>query len=510
MGLFLYGAAVQGIQGFIFETSKLKEIVGASELVEQVCTSLFKEFINEDKVKIILSAAGNIRLYAESRDNLMELVLKFPKAVQESASGITISQAVFESTGDEIAKSDFDRLEENLKIQRNIPVRPIGVTGCAIERFCRIGKSAVERDKDGSLLDMGTKKKVSSVTKIKTEEENANENKKSAHRRLTEKLLKGERFRVLNGKAVRFPFDMKYITSNDCRWLAVIHADGNNLGKHIQVLEGGEPPAKLYKDFSRKLENATCRAASNAFDTVIQNKIISEEIILNNNFFPLRPIVIGGDDISIICRADIAIEFTSTYLEAFEAETKEAFDGRKFTACAGISFVKESYPFHYAIHLAEELCSAAKSKSKKVNTDEVPASLAFHKVHSSFVDSYASIKDTVLCVKGSDDYPDLGFDFGPYSINEDVKDMTAISELLGKIKVITDLETEKRPSPVAGLRKWLSALYDNRGAADQLLTRLNQIHGESMGELNLIAPVNDNNKTIVYDLLSLLSLKGGE
>ena len=33
---FLYGAAVQGIQSFIFQTNALKEIAGASELVEQI------------------------------------------------------------------------------------------------------------------------------------------------------------------------------------------------------------------------------------------------------------------------------------------------------------------------------------------------------------------------------------------------------------------------------------------------------------------------------------------
>ena len=30
---YLYGASVQGIQSFIFQTDKLKEIVGASNLV---------------------------------------------------------------------------------------------------------------------------------------------------------------------------------------------------------------------------------------------------------------------------------------------------------------------------------------------------------------------------------------------------------------------------------------------------------------------------------------------
>ena len=48
MGKYLYAAAVQGIQSFIFQTNRLKEIVGASELVEEICTSAFSELLGVD------------------------------------------------------------------------------------------------------------------------------------------------------------------------------------------------------------------------------------------------------------------------------------------------------------------------------------------------------------------------------------------------------------------------------------------------------------------------------
>ena len=40
---YLYGASVQGIQDFIFQTNELKDIVGASELVAEICTRLFRD-----------------------------------------------------------------------------------------------------------------------------------------------------------------------------------------------------------------------------------------------------------------------------------------------------------------------------------------------------------------------------------------------------------------------------------------------------------------------------------
>ena len=48
MTKFLYGASVQGIQRFIFQTNDLKDIVGASELVEFICTDLFQQTVGEE------------------------------------------------------------------------------------------------------------------------------------------------------------------------------------------------------------------------------------------------------------------------------------------------------------------------------------------------------------------------------------------------------------------------------------------------------------------------------
>ena len=47
MSKYLYGAAVQGIQNFIFQTNKLRDIIGASELVARVCTTMFSDLMGE-------------------------------------------------------------------------------------------------------------------------------------------------------------------------------------------------------------------------------------------------------------------------------------------------------------------------------------------------------------------------------------------------------------------------------------------------------------------------------
>ena len=96
---YLYGASVQGIQSFIFQTNKLKEIVGASELVEQICTNEFDAFCEEKGIKLfpddfIIKVAGNIKYLFQSDDDCKQVIKEFPKHIANLAPGITISQAV--------------------------------------------------------------------------------------------------------------------------------------------------------------------------------------------------------------------------------------------------------------------------------------------------------------------------------------------------------------------------------------------------------------------------------
>ena len=461
MSKFMYGASVQGIQGFIFETNKLKEIVGASEIVEEICTKLLKDFYKGSDDNIILSAAGNIKIIADSKNDFKKLVREFPKAVAELAPGITISQAVVECNDE---KQGIQPLEEALKQQRNKQMRPTEISALGIERSRRTGKSAVENVKikkdKREIVDNATKKKIDASKK--------------------NSLIK-----KLDANPGSFSNDMKELTSKDSSWLAVIHADGNSLGKVIQNL------GKVsIKEFSKKLNKVTEESAKCAFDKVISNSTFYDK-------YPFRPIVIGGDDLTVICRADLALDFIGSYLKAFQENGKEF----NLTASAGIAFVKESYPFHYAIDLAEELCGVSKAKSRE------KASVSFHKVQSSFMDSYSEIKKRELTAKGID------LSNGPYFLDD-------LDKLQYMVKVVSE-----KDAPKSGIRKWLSELHNNKDSASQLMDRIIEItkqnhkNKEYISKLKLEQPFQkykekdadeEKEKTHLYDLLSIASLKGGE
>lgn len=494
MGKYLYGASIQGIQNFILQTNELKDIVGASELVNNICEEAFAEFEVKNE-NSILRAAGNIRHIFDKKEDCENAVRKFPKKVMEMAPGITISQAVVKVETDSF-KAAIDEIENRLKIQRNkqLPTN-LGLIG--MQRARNTGLPLVAA-KEGEYLDLATKAKRKQATA-------GNEN--------STKLLckKCFGFDVVHNKVA---YDIEKITKkND--WIAIIHADGNGLGQVVQKIGGDEAN---FKKFSQELNNATIEAAIKAYNFVADKYKFNEESII-----PIRPIVLGGDDLTIICRADFAIDYTREFLNAFETLTNEKLGSMlqeekvfnseeyKLTACAGISFIKSSFPFYYGYELAEELCKVAKEDAKKGLADgHLPAScLMFHKVQDSFVVDFKDIVERELKPQEN-----ISFKNGPYYINSNNNNEKKIEKLLEDIKMLT---TKEGNAVKSHLRQWMTLLHDNPAAAKQKIKRLKSIlNNKETGEaIKLKGFVNkvtegrkDNGITIypVYDILSMHSI----
>ncbi len=98
---------------------------------------------------------------------------------------------------------------------------------------------------------------------------------------------------------------------------------------------------------------------------------------------PILPILLGGDDLTIICDGHAALQFTHDFLTEFEEQTARndlelagdiipfiagnAFKpARYLSACAGIAIVKPHFPFSAAYDLAEELIKSAKDVKKLI------------------------------------------------------------------------------------------------------------------------------------------------
>lgn len=500
MKKYLYGASVQGIQDFITQTGRLKEIVGASEIVEMICTDLFfKEAkIDSNDPNLIRSAAGNIRFVFNDREGCARMVKYFPKAVMETAPGIRLSQAVveFEQGG---ASRALRRIEIELQVQRNRIPRPMEIGYMGLERSRRSGNVAV-RFKENEAICSSIEKKIEASDKV----------------RLLTSLTGLE---VPDRSKFEIQID-KMVLRDGNRWVAVVHADGNGMGAIIQKMgeqlehENNDTRVQdVFREFSSTIDECTKKAVQSAFIHVKEKFKLGDKSDKQKATYPIRPLVIGGDDLTVVMRADLAFDFTHEYLRAFEKETEERFSALfnkydlklgvepRLTVCAGIAYVGDSYPFHYAAHLADELCKEAKKASKKMDSTPAPSSLSFYKVQDSFIEP--NIDD--IRVRTQHTPNGIRFDFGPYFLDE-MKGHPSIQDMQTQLKILENAEKGEASASLSKLRKWVTETYRNKESAAFMMDRIKQIEEERSKDgmyKSLGLDKHREGRSIVMELLQL-------
>lgn len=518
MAQYLYAAAVQGIQDFIFDTNKLQEIAGASEIVEQICTTKFAEILGKKNAEelakdpnLLVGAAGNIKyLFEDKNENqCKDVVLRFPFEVAKMAPGITISQTVVKiEEGEEISNSHIDTAEKQLQTQRNLAARPGNLTRMIARRVPKTGKAAVAYFNEKTNEETTHEKSNTTIdlaSKLKREEN------KKANKALFTKVVPENYWDLITLEQ-----RPEKIVSDDNSWIAVVHADGNDLGKLIPTFfEGGIKGQELItrqRNFSQLLDISTRNAAKTAFNYVLENVNLN----LADAIVPFRPIVCGGDDLTIIVQAKFALDFTRIFLEEFTKETKTNFAGsgipnlkNGLTACAGIAYVKQKYPFHYAVDLAGELCSHAKKVAKKLNQKNTPACLSFYKIESAFVRKFDDKEDNNGILQTELESTGVGrLTQCPYML-ENVEGHPTIKKLQDWL---CKAKNEQNKAVTARLRQLLSMFHtQNKEAILIELKRIKQIFkGDLIKDFGIdVQAINEDkfpNLSHLHDFLSINSI----
>lgn len=155
-------------------------------------------------------------------------------------------------------------------------------------------------------------------------------------------LLAGTtRLRELDRHRVR---EMKELVGNG--YLALIHADGNNIGKSKPGNEAGD--ARFFHRNRVLLRGAT-------------QKAIDSACVDAESRAPLIPLMLGGDDLLLVCRAEIALPFVVALCRALATLQIEA-DGFELTLGVGVVVAQHKIPIHRLHEVAEQLATSAKRR----------------------------------------------------------------------------------------------------------------------------------------------------
>ncbi|PIE40277.1 MAG: hypothetical protein CSA51_01575 [Gammaproteobacteria bacterium] len=409
------------IQRFIFEGGKLRDMVAASDQLDSLCGDPLSQvletcgLVEDENIWFSRKSGGAIYAILNNEEKARELQSLWSFYVRKHFPGIRIVQVI--KTAESIEKAMKLALESMLQ-SRNLIQAQYPVPGPLMRRSPRTGEAVVKWDSSRKeWIDESIRLKRFGV---------------KPHSSLVKKFTPDNQPYREHAWPVNFePSEGAFPFLNEDRTIALIHADGNGLGELLIVLGKVAAAASksaddeflyinLFRKFSNAIEASTQAAAKDAMQTLFD---MLPENTAEHSVIPARPLVLGGDDLTILIRADLALPFTVKFCEAFSEHTEKELAGlyadaqkylndaqasgekqaynlnrlKKLTACAGVAFIKANQPFMQAYYLAESLCEEAKNQSRSVlsaeNThDLIPASLAFHKVSAALIEPVSAVR----------------------------------------------------------------------------------------------------------------------
>ena len=173
-----------------------------------------------------------------------------------------------------------------------------------------------------------------------------------------ESYLKRRQYKDTHGDKQELLDDLVYEKGVESL-LAVIYIDGNNMGQTIQAkmapnnnpITDYKEGVKIIRQLSNEIQESFVTKPREAIEKDAQNNSLMKD--------KLRWIVSGGDEITLICNAQAALRILGIYFKTLDKA------GGGYTACAGVAVFHSHFPFSKAYAIAEECCEEAKKLNRK-------------------------------------------------------------------------------------------------------------------------------------------------
>ena len=473
----------RSIQRYIFSGNRLKTNIGASYLVDRVFSDallpVIREVLGEDelddttwlteenpdwtkmesKARVGYIGGGNALILFQpdtAEDILREVVARFTKHLLVAYPGLKTGAAIrtlsLDAAGKMAKPHDLTALVHALKDGQNtvFPVVNVPYTGLTLS--CEInGEAATAYDRDEKRF-FSAEVEAKLLADRKSNEQEAPAEAELWHK-LRSVLPADKAGSFLDG--FTFPMEIGELGQRETEdYIAIVHIDGNNMGAKFAKCD----TLTKRKNMSRFIRQATVAAFTELLEKVEQEyDTYSSYLTLRTKdgkrFLPVRPLVLGGDDMTFVCTAKVAIPYAKFLMEALMKKHIPGCEG--IASCAGIAILPSAYPFFRGYEMAEQLCGAAKASMRPLYNEAKQDSywLDFALLHGEQAPTLEQIREQEY-------HGALGnMHFGPYRVDAPATQEKSLAALL---QGVSSLRRSMPRNKIKELRRVLA-----RGAHEQ-------------------------------------------
>ncbi len=346
-------------QAYVFSSNKLQDNVRSSEEIAYVTSPAYfaqkYDGFNKEK-NLVYSGGGHIVLEFASREEAVDFNRKISYEAIKDYPDMELFISVMPYDENETPGENLKKLTGELEKKKSIRRSSFYQRDFGIEKIDSFSLKAVRKEDK----NVDTPKGINLVP---------------------EGFTPVLRFEDLGG------------SEGESSFIAIVHIDGNGMGKRVtklyKELDAGKSNWEEYKNKIKEFSDcidSDFKSAYKEMENEVADSIMKGDLTslsLKDNNFPVRSIIMSGDDICFVSEGRIGIECAKLFIEKLRAKTNTV-DNSGYEACAGVAIVHRKYPFFRAYELAESLCSNAKRFCAAIDTDNNGALISAIDWHISF------------------------------------------------------------------------------------------------------------------------------
>lgn len=383
MKMVLAQYTIRSKQEYIFRTNRMVEIAGASENISQSWNILFtqadkmgkklrrvsenipfcmeevKRLFDERKLNGIelFCGGGNDTVLYDSIETYLEVNKAFSRFLLENYPGMIPMAVACEYSGD--YDKDYANLMKQSDIEKN---KMISGQSDFILPF--------------SMMDRTTFQPYSDIISIAESSVRVTDEAKAKRKAGLKIREQDETVKLLDDLITK---------KGEESLLAVVHADGNNMGSKISEMltdkKDYDSCVNIMREFTADTDKAFGKSGLDAMQKCQQQLKEDYKDKYDEKAFFFRKIIADGDDMTFVCNARFVMDYVGAYLEAAQNYNNKGEKEWRYSSCAGICIFHSHYPFARAYSLAEQACESAK---KNVHGECIKEEswIDFHYIHN--------------------------------------------------------------------------------------------------------------------------------
>lgn len=414
---------IKSIQQFIFSIPKLKCITGASSQIANFDEEVVKNCGETINASLIFSGGGKGAFAVDSPETAMSLIDTLIQAAHKLGLDIRIGQEAHLP----------DALQQATKLY---PYNPPSLEGepCSLSGLWPVpndsaGKQTIhplikERLAQAKTDILGTR-----ILASICEDKDLNQLLEGFEVTFMSNVsLSPDSSKQENVEARAAQFSL----GNRNRW-AIIAMDGNDIGRQLRSCQETKMrdnwDDQRFQDWLIGMSVSLKKCTQGAFIQAITkatkkwvesiNKDNDDSLVQcsyqdHNNkpvlVLPFRPLILGGDDVILLCHCDLAFDFVADLAKEFNELSKKHSQTQnkakdplwvatndELTISGGILYCNTGYPLYSAIQYAESLLSSAKNDNRPQADGPVsPAAVDWDTVTDALLDTPAARRQREL------------------------------------------------------------------------------------------------------------------